>query len=106
MFLEALVVLALAQDPGPPQVTAAPTGQDAAAEAAAPEAPRQSRRERQAALVCENRAPTGSVMSRRICRTQQRSDADVYNARAYVQDATRGTSNEPMSLGGPGPAPN
>lgn len=106
MLVEALAVLALVQDPGPPQVTAAPTAQEAAADAAAPEVPRRSRRERRADLVCENRAPTGSVMSRRVCRTQQRSDADTYNARVYVDDATRGTANEPMSLGGPGPTPN
>jgi len=106
MLLEALFVVALAQDPGPPQVTAAPTGQEAAATAASSEAPRPSRRERRADLVCENRAPTGSVMSRRMCRTQQRSDAAADSARVYMQDATRGGAHEEMPLGGPGPTPN
>ena len=104
MLLESLFVLALAQDPAPPQATAAPAGQDAAA--ASPEAAPRSRRERRAGVVCENRAPTGSVVARRMCRTQRRSDTDADNARVYIQDATRGTANEVMPLGGPGPAPN
>jgi len=106
MLLEALFVLALVQDPGPPQVTAAPTGEEAAAAAASPEAAPRSRRERRANMVCENRAPTGSVMTRRMCRTQRRADDAADSARVYMQDATRGGVHEEMSLGGPGPTPN
>lgn len=95
MLLGMLVALTLFQEPAAPAAVA-PTGQEAAA-APAPETapPAQSRRERRAEMVCENRAPTGSVMSRRMCRSPRRAAAEQSAARVYVDQVTAGTANEP-----------
>lgn len=61
---------------------------------------RRSRRARSEALVCDQRAPTGSVMRRSICRSQRRDQADRRIAREYLSEVTRGTVHEPMDLGG------
>jgi hypothetical protein len=47
------------------------------------------------ATVCENRAPTGSVMSRRMCSTERRAAADRTRARTYVGEVTRGSVHQP-----------
>lgn len=82
------------------------TASSQAAEAApAPAAqPRNSRRSGNDRLVCENRAPTGSVTRRNMCRSERRAQADARIAQEYLANVTRGTANEPMPLGGPGPA--
>jgi hypothetical protein len=101
MLLATLMALALWQDPAPAPAAAQPAAPGAAAPAApaAPSTPRERRlanqRRHQGETVCENRAPTGSVMSRRLCRTERRVRTDAARAQAYVQEVTVGSVNEP-----------
>lgn len=96
MLLGTFMVLALWQDPAPAAPAAAPP---AASVAAAPATARERRlanqRRHNGETVCENRAPTGSVMSRRTCRTERRIRTDAARAQAYVQEVTVGSVNEP-----------
>jgi len=96
MLLATFMVLALWQDPGPAAPAAA---RPAAPAASAPATPQERRlanqRRHNGETVCENRAPTGSVMSRRMCRTERRVRTDAARAQAYVQEATVGSVNEP-----------
>ena len=94
MLLETLFALMLFQTPAAqtPPAPAAPEAAPAPAPGAAP--PAQGRRER-AELGCENRPRTGSVMTRRICRTPRRAEAERTDARTYVGQITAGTANEP-----------
>lgn len=96
MLLEIFVALVLFQEPAA-QTAVVPSGQETGAAAPAPEAapPASSRRERRAEMVCENRAPTGSVMTRRMCRSPRRAEAEQAAARVYVGQVTAGSVNEP-----------
>lgn len=84
--------------------TASPQAAEAAPAPATAAQPRNSRRQGNDRMVCENRAPTGSVTRRNMCRTERRAQADARTAQDYLANVTRGTANEPMPLGGSGPA--
>ncbi|HEY0102890.1 MAG TPA: hypothetical protein VGB60_05460 [Brevundimonas sp.] len=100
MLLATLFALALGQaaaaPPATPEQAAAPTQQAAPARlTTAQQARLAQQRRHNGALVCENRAPTGSVMSRQMCRSERRVQADAARARTYVAEVTRGTPHEP-----------
>lgn len=94
MFL-AIAFALLVQAPAA-QATPAPTQ---AEQTATPQVDRSSRRNRSGdGQVCTERAPTGSVMRRTMCRTQRRADADRLIAREYVGQLTDGRVTQEMPL--------
>ncbi|HZV83418.1 MAG TPA: hypothetical protein VFF48_00365 [Brevundimonas sp.] len=97
MLLATLVVLTLGQAPAVAAVQQpTPPVQQAAAPVltTAQQARLAQQRRHNGATVCENRAPTGSVMSRQMCRSERRVQADAARARTYVAEVTRGTPHE------------
>lgn len=104
MLIAALLSLTLWQDPAPaPQATAGAPVQPAVA--TAPPTARELRlatqRRHNGETVCQTRAPTGSVMNRRMCRTERRVRADATRAQSYVAEVTRGSIHEPHPDIGP-----
>ncbi len=93
-----LTLFAAAILQAPPQASQ-PTAEPATATAAQP-ARNNRRRQSTDGLVCEQRAPTGSVMRRNMCRSQRRAEADAQVAQQYVSEVTRGVAHQPMELGG------
>ncbi|RZJ06319.1 MAG: hypothetical protein EON89_00490 [Brevundimonas sp.] len=92
MLLTAFMALALWQDPATAQSTVAPAN---TAPVTAEQARVAQQRRHEGAVVCQNRAPTGSVMNRRMCRTERSVRADAARARNYVGEVTRGSVHEP-----------
>lgn len=99
MVLAAVVALVLGQalPPGAAaQQIPASSQQSAPTElTTAQQARLEAQRRHNGGLVCENRAPTGSVMSRRICQRERRAEAAASRARAFVGEAARGTVSDP-----------
>ncbi|HST90754.1 MAG TPA: hypothetical protein VLJ13_00980 [Brevundimonas sp.] len=100
MLLATLFALTLGQAASAPPATlqpaSTPTQQAAPARlTTAQQARLAQQRRHNGATVCETRAPTGSVMSRNMCRTERRVQADAARARTYVAEVTRGTPHEP-----------
>jgi invasion protein IalB len=100
MLLATLFALTLGQAAAAPPATAqqapAPAPQAAASgRTPAQQARLDAQRRHNGAVSCENRAPTGSVMNRQMCRTERRVQADAARARNYVSEVTRGSVNEP-----------
>lgn len=101
MLLVTLFAFALWQEPAPAAVQTPATGAPAA-EALAPQAPLAAnevriaeQRRHEGEVVCENRARTGSVLRRQVCRTERSVRADAAAARNYVGEVTRGSVHEP-----------
>jgi vancomycin resistance protein YoaR len=99
MLLTAVVALILGQ--AAPVVAAAqpataPDQQSASTQlTTAQQARLEAQRRHNGGLVCENRAPTGSVLSRRMCQRERRAQADASRARAFAGEAARGTASDP-----------
>lgn len=98
MFLTTLIALVLWQEPARQATavqqmatTAAPTNPEPP-QTANQTSPRES-------VICERRAPTGSTLTRRICRTASQNQADADRARYNVGEITRGVSTQPLDPG-------
>jgi hypothetical protein len=94
MLMATLIAFALWQDPAQATAAAQPAAPAAAAPATARERRIANQRRHNGETVCEQRAPTGSTMSRRMCRTERRIRTDAARAQAYVAEVTRGTIHE------------
>lgn len=97
----ALAIQDAPQPATPADVTQAQPGVQVSAEDTARAAAPRPRGRNGEALVCHERAPTGSVMRRTMCRSERRAAADRSVAQTYVAEVTAGRVNEPDPTGGP-----
>lgn len=76
-----------------PQGSSAPGVSAPESETAQPAAPARNRQGE--TLVCRERAPTGSVLRRRVCRSERRTDADRQEAGEYLRDVAPNVPVDP-----------